>query len=73
MAAVKRVLFTAVLLLASCAPKPSVVVVPADREVRALPGEPGYFRISAGHLQELYEDNLLLTHELEQCRAGRTD
>lgn len=50
--------------------KRQVVVVPADRQLKEVPGEPGWFKISAGHLRELYEDNALLLQQLNACRAG---
>lgn len=43
-----------------------MVVVPADREIVEIEGQPGYFKISGGMLKELYEDQRLLLLKLEQ-------
>lgn len=45
------------------------VIIPNDRELVEVPGRPGYYIISAGHLQQLYEQQLILLNELEVCQA----
>lgn len=44
-------------------------MVPSDRQIKPLENEPGWFKISGGLLQEIYQDNRNLLHELEQCRG----
>ncbi len=58
-----------VLALISCAHQP--IVIPSDRMIEAAPGRPGYYIISAGHLQELHDQNLLLVTQLEKCKANK--
>ena len=48
--------------------QPEVIVIPSDREILPIAGEPGWYKISGGLLQELYQDNLDMLHDLEQCR-----
>ena len=46
------------------------VVIPSDREVSEVPGRPGYYIISGGHLQELYEQQAVLLEKLEACQVA---
>lgn len=46
------------------------VVIPDSREIKEIPGKPGWYEISGGHLQELYEQQRILLEKLEQCQAN---
>jgi len=45
-------------------------VIPADKEIKAIEGEPGWYKISGGHLKEIYESQRILLFQLEQCQEG---
>ena len=57
------------LIFINCAHAP--IVIPSDRVIEPVPGRPGYYIISAGHLKELHDQNLLLVNELEICKAKK--
>jgi hypothetical protein len=48
-----------------------VVVVPSDREITPIEGEPGWYRISGGHLKDIYEQQRTLVYKLERCMGTR--
>lgn len=57
--------------LTSCGLFRSVVVVPDSREIKEVPGEPGWYKISGGHLKELYDQQRILVEELEECKRNQ--
>jgi hypothetical protein len=62
-------------ILSSCAvvllacPSERAVVIPDSNEIRQVEGEPGWFKISAGHLRSLYEQQRILLYQLDKCRG----
>lgn len=46
-------------------------MVPDSREIREIPGKPGWFEISGGHLKELYDQQLDLVDALEKCEQRK--
>ena len=54
----------------SCATVKTVpIIVPDSHVLTAIPGEPGWLKISSGYLKELQDDNLNLLRALETCKA----
>ena len=51
------------------APAPEMVVIPADREVRALPD--GNYEVTPAWLQDRYEYEAWITDQLESCRKTK--
>lgn len=51
-----------------CKRLPNPVVIPADREIKEVPGEPGYYKVSAGFLKDIYEQNAALLLDLQTCQ-----
>lgn len=47
------------------------MVIPDSREIKEIPGKPGWYEISGGHLQDLYEQQLILVDELEKCKTNQ--
>lgn len=60
-------MFLSLLVFPAC-PKRQAVVIPDSKEIKEIPGEPGWFKISGGHLRELYEQQRILVEELEKCQ-----
>lgn len=42
--------------------------MPADREIKPAPGQPGYYIVSAGFLKDIYDQQRILESSLEQCK-----
>ena len=62
----------AAITLGSCALfEPRVIIVPADYEIKLDDQDGGWYRMSAGQLKEIYEQQALLLDKLEKCKANK--
>jgi hypothetical protein len=58
----KYVLLLLVMIFNSACPKRvSTVVIPSDRNIVAISGEVGYFKISGGYLKDIYGPGTIAT------------
>lgn len=58
-----------VMALGACPKRVDPIVIPDSMVIENVLGRPGYFIISAGHLQRLGEQQELLVKALVECRA----
>lgn len=66
-----EIVLASALLLSGCASGPTVTVIPADREIRALPN--GNYEVPPAWLQERFEIERRLLKALDECpRYGPT-